>query len=359
VSRSDKSKKYDVRTLTETDFESWRSLVAEADGGSIYSTPEYLDALCGSAGGSYRIVAVLKGEEMLGGVALYERPTPAGTIVENRLLLYYNGLVVRRYATKYPSENTARRLAILAALREHLDSLGYQHILLHCRWEIDDLRPMLEAGWTARPSYSYEVDIEDIDGAWERVEQNLRRLVGRCENSGVVLSDDDDFASFFDLHHEIHERKGAPLYLEREPFERYFKRLNEQKLVKLFGARLPDGKMIAGQLVLLGAHPVSHTVCAGADGEYLNIGSTPFLRWKAFEALSALGYRANDLTDAALNPVTRFKSQLGGRLVTNMVLTSQETEQYRRYLRRRRLVGKGKAAVKRGLGMFSSSKDSE
>jgi hypothetical protein len=54
----------------------------------------------------------------------------------------------------------------------------------------------------------------------------------------------------------------------------------------------------------------------------METGAAPLLRWTAFRSLSALGHRANDLTDASLNPVTRFKSQLGGDLETTMVLTS-------------------------------------
>lgn len=79
-------------------------------------------------------------------------------------------------------------------------------------------------------------------------------------------------------------------------------------------ARLPDGTAVASQLVLTGTFAGSHTVCAGAAHEHLALGTTPFLRWKAFEKLSVLGYRWNDLTDASLNSVTRFKSQLGGEL---------------------------------------------
>jgi hypothetical protein len=66
--------------------------------------------------------------------------------------------------------------------------------------------------------------------------------------------------------------------------------------------------------VILGKHEVSHSVSAAADPKYLKTGATAFLRWKVFEALSALGYKANDLTDAALNSVAHFKSQLGGTL---------------------------------------------
>jgi hypothetical protein len=39
--------------------------------------------------------------------------------------------------------------------------------------------------------------------------------------------------------------------------------------------------------------------------------------------LAARGFKGNDLTDAALNPVTHFKSQLGGTLDVTLVLQSR------------------------------------
>ena len=86
---------------------------------------------------------------------------------------------------------------------------------------------------------------------------------------------------------------------------------------------------MAAQLVLTGQQPVSHTVCAGSDAEYLATGANPFLRWKSFEALAALGYTSNDLTGAPFgSEVTRFKSQLGGELVANWQLTRPLTRRY-------------------------------
>jgi hypothetical protein len=96
--------------LPEAAFSDWNALVAASPDGSIYSTPEYLDALCAAAGGRFRILAVQRGDELAGGVALYERPSAFGAYVAPRLLLYYNGLVLKRYDTKYPSERTARQV---------------------------------------------------------------------------------------------------------------------------------------------------------------------------------------------------------------------------------------------------------
>src|SRR5476649_289464 len=90
--------------LTEAEFPEWNDLVARSPEGSIYSTPEYLDVLCGAAGGTFRILATRKGGDLLGGIALYERRSRPGAYVSPRLLLYYNGIVLRPCDTKYPSQ---------------------------------------------------------------------------------------------------------------------------------------------------------------------------------------------------------------------------------------------------------------
>jgi GNAT acetyltransferase-like protein len=318
-----------VAVLAEGEYTAWNKLVAESDGGGIYSTPEYLDALCGAAGGRFRILAARRGEELAGGVALYERDSAFGAYVSPRLLLYYNGLVLRRWDIKYPSERTSRQLKVLAALEEALSRAGYASVLLKSRGAVSDVRPFLEARWTARPSYSYVIPLRDLPAQWTRVEQNLRRLIDRCREQGMTLVDDDDFETFYHLHVTTLGRKDVAAYLPHDPFQTYFRRLHGQGLCRLYHARTSDGRTAASQLVLLGAHPVSHSVSAAADPEFNKMGASAFLRWRVCEALGALGFAGNDLTDAALNPVTHFKSQLGGDLELSLALQSPETARYR------------------------------
>ena len=322
------SSKLSTRVLEASEHEAWARFVAASPHGSAYSLPAYLAALCEATDASFRVLAAFRGEEMTGGVALYERRSALGVFVSPRLLLYYNGFVLRETETKYPSQRTAKQIETLMALEEAVRGLGYASVKLKSRASLPDARAMLARGWTAQPIYSYVVAFADLKAARERIEQNLRRLVDRCEKQDVAFTDDDDFASFFRMHLETHRRKGAPLYLAREPFERWFTRLHGQGLCRVFHARLPDGTSIASQLVVLG-HPTTHTVSAGADFEHLNLGASAFLRWKVFETLSKLGFAANDLTDASLNPVTHFKSQLGGDLQLCLELTAPEALAFR------------------------------
>ncbi|MCG6927955.1 MAG: GNAT family N-acetyltransferase [Acidobacteria bacterium] len=330
-----------TETLPESRYDEWTRLLSESPDASVYSVPRYLEVLCQALGGRFSVQVARRGGELAAGVALYECDSRWGTMVAHRPLLYYNGVVARRYETRYPSEQTARQLRALSALAEALGARGYARLTLHSRSSFSDARAFLAAGWTASVHYTYVVPILDLEQAWRRVEQNLRRLVKRCEREGMSAVEDDDFESFYRLHSGTMDRKERHRYLSEAAFRRYVETLRADGLARLYHARLPNGRAVATQLVLLGPGPASHTAAAAADDEGLRSGASAFLRWRVFEALSALGYEANDLTDAALNPVTRFKSQLGGELHQNLVLDAPRSPLYR--------AGHGAATLARRL----------
>jgi hypothetical protein len=345
-----------TRYLTEADYPVWNALVAASPDGSIYSTPEYLDVLCSETDAHFRILVAERAGEVVGGIALYERKNFWGTYLAGRYLLYYNGFVLKSHPSKYPSERTSKQLEALSALEEVIGRANYGRVLIKGRSTQGDVRVFLDRGWNVTPSYTYVVPLSNVASLWTQVEQNLRRLVNRCENEGFQLSDDEDFDSFYRLHHQTHLRKGAPIYLPQEQFRRYFERLKAQNLCRLFHVRTREGRAVATQLVLMGKHPVCHTVSAASDEEFLRSGCTAFLRWKVFEKLSQLGYAATDLTDAKLSPITHFKSQLGGSLEANFVLELPDRGKFRI----EKVVYRGgslvKQSVRKAVASFKRSK---
>lgn len=317
-----------VERLGEGEFGPWNEFVAAVPSGSIYARTEYLDALCAAAGGRFTVLAARRGDLFVGGVALYERDGRFGRYVSPRSLLYYNGPVIQPSGSRYPSEHTAASIKTLTALDAAIRARGYASVVLKPRPVLADVRPFLAGGWRPSVGYTYVVSIADLDQARARIEQNLRRLIDRCSRSNFEVTDEGDFDGFFRLHAMTMERVGAPVYLPAPAFRAFYETLSRQGLARLYSARLPDEKVAATQLVLLG-HPVTHTVSAGTDPEHMKSGVTAFLRWEAFARLSAGGYVANDLTDATLNAVTHFKSQLGGTLEQWCELRSPEALVYR------------------------------
>ena len=311
-------------TLRAPDYAEWDDFVGRSPDGCVYGQSGYLAALTQATAAAFRIVVARRAGSLAGGIALYEtRDALHGSRAGPRLLLYYHGAILAGYEGAYPSQHTSRNLEIQAALAGHVESLGYDRVILKSRSTVDDVRAYLARGWHAAPSYTYVVPLTDLRAQWQRVDGNLRRLIKRCtETDRLSFTDDADFASFFRLHALTLGRRAVPTYLPEAAFRSFFAQLHAAGLARLQHARLPDGTAIASQLVLLGKNRVSHTACAGMDPEYARLGATAFLRWRGFEALAQLGYEANDLTDAALNSVTHFKSQLGGSLECAHVLTA-------------------------------------
>jgi len=320
---------YRARVLPEPDYDRWTRLVTCNEPGSIYHTPAYLDALCAATGGGFRILGVEKGERLVGGLALYEEERPTGRHLAPRLLLYYNGVVVRDRDTKYPSRETSEHLKVVRAIVDWLDEERYDRVVLKSLPTMDDVRLFRARGWRAYPTWSYVVGVDDLDATWERMDNNLRRLVRRARDEGLTVTEDDDFDSFYRLHGATMSRKDRATYLAPERFRAYFERLAGQGLATLLHTRLPGGRAVATTLLLLGDHPVAHTVSAAAEEEHQRLGTNPLLRWRGFQSLHERGYRGVDLTDATLNPVTRFKSQLGGDLVHSLEVAAPTSRRYR------------------------------
>ena len=215
----------DLDVTDASELTAWRGVVAESEQGSVYALPEYLDKLCRATGATFRIVGAFLDGKLVGGVPLYERRARSGVFVANRLLLYYNGLVLKLPTRKYHSDQVAQELQVLEALAQALEARRYAHVLLHNRSTVRDLRPFTARGWKASLSYTYVLSLDDPTAQRERIDQNLRRIITRCERDGVTYREDDDFDALFRLHLQTHQRKGAPLYLPEAAFRTFYREL--------------------------------------------------------------------------------------------------------------------------------------
>ena len=82
--------------LAEEHYDAWDDFVmGQKRTGSIYGTARYLDILCRAAGGSFSVLATHDGDSFVAGVGLYRRRVDAHEVISTRMLLHYNGLVLR------------------------------------------------------------------------------------------------------------------------------------------------------------------------------------------------------------------------------------------------------------------------
>lgn len=257
---------------------------------------------------------------MLGGIGLHYKTSRHGDMVHIRPMLYYNGLVIHDFNTKYPSITASRQTDVIKAILNELESGRYASAQIASRAPLDDFRPFWSHHWTVWPRYTYIVPIADPAEQWQHVEQNLRRLISRCERDGMTLECSDDIDAFYSMNRDTYLRKGVKPYLSREKFGELYHELKAHDACQIYFAVTPEGQRAAGEIVLLSKHPMTHTWMAGSDARFLQSGASAFLRWKVFEDLSKQGYQYNDLTDAMQERVAKFKSQFGGVLEKSFVV---------------------------------------
>jgi hypothetical protein len=166
-----------IAPLEPSGYQACATLVNGSPDGSPYCLVEYLDALCGLAGGRFQVLVLFRGEELVGGLPLRLQNTRYGVRAGARLLLLPRPRAAP-FPSKYPSQDTAREVEALGALAT-----------------LPDVRPFLARGWRSWPSYSYVVPLNDLPGQWQRVERNLGRLVERAATLDIVFAEDDDFAN--------------------------------------------------------------------------------------------------------------------------------------------------------------------
>ncbi|MFW5708796.1 MAG: GNAT family N-acetyltransferase [Chloroflexota bacterium] len=315
------SEKYHITYLDESEYSQWDRFVDSSPQGSIYSTSTFLRAMTEISGTRFNILAIRKGEEIVGGVGLHYRSSRWGDVIERRGLLFYNGLIYRDYPTKYPSKKATQQINIIRAMIAELESNGYAAVSLSMPGPVEDTRAFTWAGWDVYPQYSYVVPIDDLDALWRRTEQNARRLISRCQNARQTVEQRDDFDCFYTLHEKTYHQHGLEPYFPRETFRHLYDTLRDHGYAGLFFALMPDGRPVSTQIVLSTGHPVTHTWVAGSDRDYAHTGVTALLRWEVFKIYHQRGYAYNDLTDAMNEPVARFKAQLGGDLVYSPIIS--------------------------------------
>lgn len=310
-----------VRDVLPAEYADWRRVLAASEEGSPYQLPEYLNALAEATNGQCRLLGAFRHGELVGGMGLYlQHVTLGGTQATSRLLLYYNGPFVQPCLSQHPHKQEKHRRDIHRAIESQVHNAGYRRVRFKARPPHIDYRVFLDQGWHAKPVYSYVIDLQDMPQLWQNIDNNLRRLVRRCERENVIFSDEGSCDAFLDMHAETSCRKDAPQYLPREPFRRFIETLRKQGCLTLFQISSAKGVPVATQLVLHGDHTVAHTLSAGSTESDLQSGCNAILRWRVCQWLANRGYRALDLTDAHNITVARFKSQLGAKVQLGLQL---------------------------------------
>lgn len=313
-------------TVTDLDIDdaAWRRIVETATGTSPFHEPRLVQAAASLTGCQLVALGAWRESLMVGGIAAVVSP---GGAVLPRSLAAYNGPLIAPIAGASPQTRHRHEAAIAGAL---LDELTRRHprCSLRMRPNTFDIRKLMDHGWTASQSFTYHLDIRDLDTTWSRIATNRRRLVRRAEQRAFEVREVHDVTpDLVDLVARLHDEQqgsyGANVDLDAAGW-----RLALPALVALSSGRLfvtvDAGGGLAAFVLVSGSAPSAAVLASGAARSTLDDGAAALLRWEVIRRLSADGVEVLDLNGARSGPHGRFKASFGGELAERWELRSPE-----------------------------------
>ena len=317
-----------LRSLRVDDPE-WNRVVRTASEATVYHHPGLLAAAAAAEGHQITGLGAWMDNQLIGGVIVMYRPGTAPGPVSRQP---FNGPLILPVRGQRSSSSERRRADVFTSL---LNELRHRFGRPRLRLPADsiDLRPALVDGWTAKISFSFEVDISDLSQAWGRFDHDRRRLIRRAERLGYHVTEvepssiDSDAHVIARLHHQQQlwmsgRGAGDPAATTE---------LGRQTAVVLGGllatgagrafiAVDADGTPVAAQVVATMGDRAGNLI-TGIDPAHRDSGVNGLLRWQSMSALHLDGISRLDLNGARQGETGRFKASFGGRLTTQWIVS--------------------------------------
>jgi|GEM_PF-2242752 hypothetical protein len=301
----------------------WDAWVASSPEGSPFATTTFLRAFAGALGAVAEVWILRKGDNRLAALPLLHRKRFGRKSNQGIPLVPYIPVIFGPavLASTYSSGNFSHYLSIVRRFLEPL-AREYGSVNLRLMPGALDARPWLWAGWSARPDYTYIIQLT----AEPRFARASRRSIRKAQEAGVTLDLAWDLETHCRLLRGTTERQGIWIGMPHDAFCQAANALAEAGLALMATARDAAGEPMASRIEL--GIPGTATVydwTAGTNPRNLSLGASAWLMAQIFDRCAARGWSQWDLCGASYENIAKYKSEFGGDLRATFSLASPRT----------------------------------
>jgi hypothetical protein len=317
--RTTEARTLEVRELESGQLEKWDRFVERSPQGTIFSESLWLE-LCGYP---FRVLACYKGEEIVGGVAVFEDESRNNTM-ETVPLTPFQGFLFRNNSFMKPPLREKLEKKVSFALIEALER-RHRNITLCHHYNFEDVRPFYfhtygrDSQYIVTVRYTSVVDLTDMNRAWSKMEDNTHCEIHKGEKRGNSVEESDDFEIFDGIHRRTFERQGIERGIPSELLARMYAKLKNEDRCQLFLARNFDGSPTSACLAIWDDKRAYHWLAA-SDPDHRNDGSASLTLWAVFRRM---GERFPEIDLVGCNSPKRAAFKAGfGAILKHYFVTS-------------------------------------
>lgn len=292
-----------------TDPQAWDEFVRRAVGGTVFSTWSWLQCAQQATGNACHCLGLYRNGQLVAGLSGIETQRAGLRRFSTPVLTPHGGLLLAPIAGKGPAkaESEGQRAAelLIAYLRQE-----YHHCALVHAPAVGDMRPFTWAGWEARVRYTYQMELGDREGLWERLERRTRTVIRKAEGSGFRVLPTEDMALFGQQYERLYARQGGKVPVDAGVAQRFAEAACRAGLAQGLKVESPEGQ-VAAVVIFVRGFEGCYAWVAGANPELNHTGATSLLYWKYFEQEQG----RFDFVGANMPAIAFFKRGFGGELV--------------------------------------------
>lgn len=292
-----------VRPLVRDDFDRWNEIVRLSSAGTIYHDSRWLIAISRAVNDSLVIYGFFNEGRLLAAVPLQVRRRGPLSIARRAFATPYAHPVCDPHIPEINEALTG------AASKSFLRAFS-QTILTFSPY---DQRP---AGWVqgmAEQRATYLLNIAEPRGVWRQFSSEVRNRIRRAEKSGITVTEEPDFLSFYELYRDTFARQGEVIPFTAQSFSHLLETITMGGFAHQYLARFADGTLAAACLILHD-HRRAYYSLAASHEELRKTGATSLLVWHSIQEISQK-VTEYDFGGANVPSVKQFKHKFRGRLV--------------------------------------------
>ena len=296
-----------VKCLSSCDYENWDTLVAQSPQGTVFHKTYWLKA----SDKDFRIYGCFKNGDLFAGLPIIIKKRFGIEHASHPPLTPYLGIVFRKSQAKYVkriSEEKEITKAIAAKIKADLRLIKFHTTPLPT-----DLQPFIWEGFSCGVRYTYLLDLNDIEKAWQQMDARRRNDITRAEKDGIYIDTNCTFEETFTLVEKTFTRQSQEPLFKSTAF-RYHEALNSRNQCKSFLAKNKQGKAIAVAYIIWDEKR-SYYLLGGYDPQEKHHGASAKAIWEAIKfTKEQLGLDQFDFEGSMMKPVEKFFRKFGGNM---------------------------------------------
>lgn len=300
--QSDSATRYLVRPLQPDEGEMWNTLVRQSAQGKLFHTLKWLKSI----DRPFHIHGCFQQEALVGGMVLIEDPP---RVALNRYHFGpYLGVVLPPAVPKYLT-NLRRHRDVMTVLANYAKE-HFKAIDCHMVPEVVDVLPFVWAGYSTYVTYTYRIDLTDLDQVWRNMEDKRRNDIRRAERDQITVDDKAKIEDVLGLAEKTYQRQEEEVHFSALA-TRVERALLPDNQCRCFVAHDTDGTPLAG-IFIVWDEKEAYYFLGGYNPEG-HRGAGALAIWQAIRyAGTSLGLQHFDFLGSHVKQLERFFRDFGG-----------------------------------------------